>query len=408
MKANAILVCLMMMLSPAVHAQESTGDPGVTPDSFLYGLDVALDKIDLLLTFDQAEKSRKGLEIAQERLLEVRAMGEENKLDAIEKAQKEHDDAMENVASSLSKLEKENSTEELEDTVEIEKEFEEHKKRIEEVRGELEIKIKIKGEITPEQQALMDDILSRLEGTSGKVEIEIENKKEETKVKIKTETGKSDEEIESEVEEMEEREGLKELKMEKALDEIEDAKEEIEEARGKLEANATAPTLLAEAEKHLEKAEAAYSEGDYGEAYGQAKAAEEVAEDLKEELEEEEEEDEKKEELEIEVEIEEGKAEVEVEYGKDDLEFTLRTTDRAEIVSEIVDRTGITRAEIEAIIQFEEEDDHEQAFEVGNKTAKLEEDEEEDEKEKEDEEERDEDEEVEDKEEEDEEEDRED
>lgn len=361
MEMKAVLVCLMMLLSPAVYAQENAVKAGITPDSFLYGLDVVLDRISLLLTFDQVEKSRRGLEIARERLLEVRAMAVENKLAAMERAQMEHDRALEEVISSLARLEKDNSTEEIEAEIEIEKELEEHKKKIEEVRGELEIKIKVKGEITPEQRALVGDILTRLENATGKVEIEIENKKEKTKIKIKVETGKSEEEIEREIEELEEEKGLKEIKMEKALDKIEDAKEEIAEVRAMLDVNAGVPTLLVEAERHLEKAEKAFSESDYGEAYGQAKAAEKNAEALKEQLERAEE---KEEELEIEAEIEKGKAKVEVEYGDKEFEFTLYTTNRAEIVSEIAERTGLSREEIEAVIKFEEEEDHEQAFEV--------------------------------------------
>lgn len=59
-----------LLLTSSVFAQEVSA--GITPDSWLYGLDVAIDQITLLLNFDNGDKARKGLEIARERLLEVK------------------------------------------------------------------------------------------------------------------------------------------------------------------------------------------------------------------------------------------------------------------------------------------------------------------------------------------------
>ncbi len=82
-----LLTCLLVL--PLALAQQPE-DPGITPDSFLWGLDNAIDQLTLLLTFDQAEKARKGLEIARERLLEVKQMIKENKADAAKKAEEAH------------------------------------------------------------------------------------------------------------------------------------------------------------------------------------------------------------------------------------------------------------------------------------------------------------------------------
>jgi len=377
MQMKAILVCLMLLLSPVVYAQENAVDPGITPDSFLYGLDVALDKIDMLLTFDQAKKSKKGLKIAQERLQEVREMAIKNKLEAMGRAQREHDDVLETVMVSVANIEKENSTEEIKAEIEIEKELEKHKQKIEEVRGELEIKIKVKGEITPQQQGIIDEILTRLKNASGKVEIEIKNKKEKTKIKIKTKTGKSDDEIESEFKAIEEKKGLKGLKMEKAMDEMEDAREAIGDVRSLLDVNASVPTLLVEALEHLTKAETAFNESDYGEAYGQAKAAKDNAKALKKQLEKDKKETDEDEaetdRLRVKVEVEVNQTKVKVEYGEEELEFTQPTTNMAAVVAEIAERTGLAMEDIEAAMKFEdEEDNHGQAFELGNKTAEKE------------------------------------
>jgi hypothetical protein len=345
---GVLLVLSSFVVQPAFAQEAENGDPGITPDSFLYGLDVALDKINLLLTFDQTEKSKKGLEIAQERLLEVRAMALENKISAMERAANEHDNTLAQVESSVQELEKGNTTTELEEEIEIERKLIEHRKRVENVQGELKIKIAVKGGITPEQRELVDSILSNMENKTGKVEIEIDNKKGETKIKIKTETGKSDDEIEEEVERLEEAKGVTGLKRERAEDRIEDAIEKIEEARGLLGNESS--KLLGETEEHLSKAQSAFNEEDYGEAFGQATAALKIAKAV-EKQQEEESEDEGENKLEIEVEIVDGKAEIEIEMEGEEIKFTLNTTDDEAIIAAISEMTGLTEQEIKKVIK---------------------------------------------------------
>jgi hypothetical protein len=349
---GALLVLASLAIQPAFAQETEAGDPGITPDSFLYGLDVALDRINLLLTFDQAEKSRKGLDIARERLLEIREMALENKVAAMERAASEHDSVLAQVESSVQELERDDASSELEEVIEIERELLEHQKRVENVEGEIRVKIKVVGGITPEQRDLVDSILSGMENRTGKVEIEIEIKKDKTKVKTKSETGKSDEEIEEEIRSLEEAKGVAALKRERAEDRIEDAIEEIEEARGLL-GNETS-TLLDQAEERLSKAESAFDEGKFGEAFGQATAARRIAKAVKEQLEEERGGEEEKEEQKIEVEIRGGRAKVDVEIGEAEDKFVLNTTDRGEIIAAIAERTGLTADEVREAVKFEE------------------------------------------------------
>ena len=105
-KQLQVLLVMFIMIMPAAIAQESVetgsqdfieevdidGDPGITPDSFLHGIDVALDKVSLALTFSKEGKAKKALEIAQERLLEVKAMGDRGDVNRVEKVQKLHDE----------------------------------------------------------------------------------------------------------------------------------------------------------------------------------------------------------------------------------------------------------------------------------------------------------------------------
>lgn len=383
MKALHTIMALVIFAGlPVANAQEASEseDPGITPDSFLYGLDVALDKISLLLTFDQAEKSKKGLEIARERLIEVKVMAEQNKTKAMIKAKNEHDQMLDKVKGFIKEIEKDNSTEEIDEEIEVEKELEKHVMKLEEIRGELKVKLKIGGDITPEQQSVIESVLSAMENKTGEVGIEIKNKKGKTKMEIKVKTGKSDEEIEEEITEHEARKGLTDIKKEKAYDRIEDAKEEIAKAKSLL-GNATNATsvLLARAELLLENAKEAYDAGDYGKAYGQATAAENIAESIKEEVEETEIEEhgpkgdgdeENETELEIEAKIKGNETLVKVEVNGEKTAFTLTTVSRAGVVLEVATRLGISSDLVERVIEFEDEDgsSFEQGFEVGNKT----------------------------------------
>ncbi|KAG2479188.1 MAG: hypothetical protein NPMRTH1_80004 [Nitrosopumilales archaeon] len=84
-------------------------------------------------------------------------------------------------------------------------------------------------------------------------------------------------------------------------------------------------------------------------------------EETEEEAEEEEEVEAEEEEIEIEVEIEDGIAKIEVEFDGQELEFELEETDRDSIIDEIIERTGLTREQIEDVIKFEvEEEDQEE------------------------------------------------
>lgn len=367
MRTFAIFLVSFLTLASITLAHEVTTAPtgaqignvraGVTPDSFLYTLDVAIDNLRYLLTFDNTAKTRVGLEIARERLLEVREMVLENKVNAAQRAQGEHVKTLERVKSSITVVSRVNSIQELNEVIDLEKEVEEHETEVETVSEELKIKIKVKGEITPEQQALVDSVLNLMQNKTGEVKIKIENKKGETKIKIKLQTGKSDEEVEDEVEKLERRAGLLALKQEKAEEKIEEAAEELAEVKSKvIELNATNITavnvLISQAEEHLNRAQVAFNQSEFGEAFGQAIAVKRLAENAKRILE-------KTLEIEvevgreIEVEIKEGIAKIKVEIGKLRLKYSLPTSDREEIVADIATKTGLSVEEINSIIEFE-------------------------------------------------------
>jgi len=369
MKRIGLIGILMILLAlSTVNAQQA--DAGVTPDSFLWGLDKAIDQLNLLLTFDKSEKSKKGIEIARERLLEVKAMVEENKLEAAEKAKEEHGRTLVKVKKNVKEIEKDNSIDEIKEVIEIEKELEEHNEEIEQTFDELKVKIEIKGEITQQQKDLIDSVLNSLKGQTGEVEIEIKNKKDKTKIEIKQKTGKSEKEVEEEIEDIEKEKGLTDIKGGKAAEEIEDAKEDLTELQEELAehkseghvANETPiTTLIDNAKTKISKAEEAFKANDFGEAFGQANAAEQLIKNAEKILEKtvekfEEEEEHEEEEREIEVKIFDKLTQVKIEIDDAKLKFTLQTTNKDVIIQEISARTGLSVDEVTKLAEFEEEE----------------------------------------------------
>ncbi|MDI6859084.1 MAG: DUF5667 domain-containing protein [Methanocellales archaeon] len=313
--AIGMAIMLVMTFMPTSVAQApELPDPGITPDSTFYGLDVALDRISLLIASFRGPQvhALKGLEIAQERLAEARAMAERGKFEAMARAEQEHGKALGRVKADIRAIEHVNATKEIEAEVELERECAKHRERVEEFRSELKVKIEIEGNVTPEQQALIDSILSNLEDRLGEVEIEIRNEKAKTKVKIQHQTNKSEEEINIEVREIERRKGLVKMS-ERALEQIEDTMEEIAKMQAIVEEmNITEPAVLAlieQAQARLDQAQTAFEQDNYGEAFGQAVAAERLAENAEWQIEKMEEIEERLEK--IREEIEERRAEIE-------------------------------------------------------------------------------------------------
>ncbi len=349
---RVVAMLLMILILPIVNAQQTTQpaeDAGVTPDNFLWGLDKALDNLNLLLTFDKGEKAKKGIEIARERLLEVKEMINKNKLEAAEKGKEEHGKLLLKVKENVKALKKDNSTEQIKEELEIEKKLKEHENAIEKVNTELKVKIKIERTITEQEQALINSLLDSLKGQTGEVEIEIKNKKDKTKIKIKQETGKSGDDVE---EEFKKEIGLSNFEKEraekmrkKAENKWNDVIEKAEEFDIDVPDKTTFNELLAKGDEALAK-------GKHEKAKDIYEAAKDDAEELKKEIEKSGEADEKEEEPEIEVEIEAEVANVKMEIGDDEQEFTLETADKEAILSEIALRLGVAVEQIRDIVEF--------------------------------------------------------
>lgn len=88
MKRKIIGMLTILLLMPLALAQdEGANENMISPDQeVLWGIDIALEKIELALTFDVNKKAEVRLKHAQERLEEVKEMAEEGNIIAMNKA----------------------------------------------------------------------------------------------------------------------------------------------------------------------------------------------------------------------------------------------------------------------------------------------------------------------------------
>jgi hypothetical protein len=305
MKRKIIYVTILLVLFgiPLSGAQEAPDvdlpDPGTTPDSFLYFLDLALDNLAVALTFNENVKIERSLAIAEERLSEARSMALAGKINAMSRAEKEHGKAMQKIRAEVEEIENSDSEGELKKELEIERKIKTHREKVTEVRDELKVKIKIKGEITPAQESLIETILESLEGQTGEVEIEIKNEKSKTKIKIKQETGEDADEVETRIKD---ETGITGFDMEKAETMKSRAEEKWDDLLEKVKKTGAETPDKGDFEALIALGDEAFSNGEYEDAKDFYEEAKDLAEDLKDEVEELEEEDEGEEEEEHEIE----------------------------------------------------------------------------------------------------------
>ena len=236
MEAKTILlgVVLMALLAmPLAIAQETEadlqGDPGITPDSAMYGLKLGWEKIQLGLTFNQEKKAEMELEFAQKRLLEAKKMAEKGDLKAMEKAEREHGKLIEKARERISRMDgdgrEKSINESMTKLVGLQRAIEVHEQRIEVLKDILSEK-----NMTDEQRVKFEALIDKMQNNTAKLLNLEEKKKDNFKTKLKAVTNKSDEEIENVVEDIEKGQGLdaaRKLIAEKRINQTEKALEKL-------------------------------------------------------------------------------------------------------------------------------------------------------------------------------------
>ncbi|MBR9681987.1 MAG: hypothetical protein GOV00_04285 [Candidatus Altiarchaeota archaeon] len=338
MKVQTLLTVMILLVPIMADSQER--NEGITPDSFLWGIDVALDKISLALTSNPESRAEKALEIAQERLMEVKAMVEANKVEAAAKAEIEHSITLEGLIESVEALSDDDDPEgQIEKELELETKIKAHEEKVKIVKTELKIKIKIEGELSSEQQQLLDQFLESLSNNTREVKIKIKNKRDETEIKIQEKTGESEIEIRERIHDLELKKGLLEEKIElegKIIGNMTFVKLELEYDSEKINESEVLAEFLEKFAFDTEKADLLL-ELEEGDELGE-------------------------EEFRVRVEIEDEGSEIESR-----LRFIVASTERSEIINAIVERTSLTLSDVEAVLKMKNklsEEDPELEIEV--------------------------------------------
>lgn len=249
------------------------GDPGVLPDSPFWGLERALERINLALTFNSERKAEKGLNIARERILEARAMVDKDDIDSADKAREARSRVLVRIRKNIDNIEDDDPEEELRTTLRFEARLKEQEDDINEL--ETRIKVKIRGELTDEQRTRLDELISSFRDQNGRLEIEIENKRGRTKIKIKARREISDDELED----LEDEIKFEEEVRDKGRGEEASAIAHLRAANRRIERvkNAIGEDANEDAKKALRKASAVLDEGKEKLKEGEFKDAKELA-----------------------------------------------------------------------------------------------------------------------------------
>jgi len=180
-------------------------EPGISPDSALYGLDKAIERISMALTFDKAKRAEKALANAEERLAEVKAMVDANKLDKAEVAQKGHEEDVAEAEKDVEEIESDGDAEKakkaLEDVSKVQKEILTHSQKVAAVKDRI-LAMMAEKNMSADKIARITAVFDKIKAKAVEMENKSLQKKEQVKTKYKTLAGKTDaevEEVESEI-----------------------------------------------------------------------------------------------------------------------------------------------------------------------------------------------------------------
>ncbi len=264
---NYIFVALaILLLLPIAAAHEAADDkPKTSPDKLFYGVSVAIDKLSLALTSDRQAKASKGLAIAHERLLEIKAMREAGKLDKAQKSADNYAQTMEVVATAIEQPEPE-PEKEAALVGEQDAELAEVTDAASDVSNSLNADLTVDSDLTEKQKARIEKINEKI-AKHQKAVAQLEDRKSKLGQKLFGDKLRVVQEEHAKLE-------FRELKAQQA---IADAQEAIARAFDVAPSVPRGQELLMNANSHLTAANAAFSAKKYGEAYGQANAAFHIA-----------------------------------------------------------------------------------------------------------------------------------
>lgn len=185
-KIIGLIAILILAISMPVFAQTEdieVGEAGTTPDSPLYFLDVAMDNIAMAMQRTDNARMQKQLEVAEERLAEIKVMAEKGNVEGLQKAEQQHEKILARFQNRFNQTDDDLDEDDYEQRLQIENRFQNHGYRVQQVNDFVEVKVK--GNLSKGQQELVDSIIDGLEDRTEEVEIQVKFKNNEAKVRLR-------------------------------------------------------------------------------------------------------------------------------------------------------------------------------------------------------------------------------
>jgi len=195
---TALEITEVSVQDEAVSEELEIADAGIGPDSVVYGLDRAIERINLALTLNKVRRAEKALLIAEERLAEVKAMIEKNKLDKAEIAEQKYKEITEENEKTIDEIESngnnETSAKALKDVIGLELKAKSHREKVAFVKNK--ILERQAGKMSEEQIAHLKKVFDRIISKASEMENKTIEKKNKVKIKHKVLAELTDEELE--------------------------------------------------------------------------------------------------------------------------------------------------------------------------------------------------------------------
>ena len=199
----AFVAMIVLSTSMIAVAQESPSDSisiytGITPnETILYELDVTFDNIRLMVASISGPKahSELALVIAQEKIMEIELMANEGNINEMKRSIYEYKKLMGVVYGRSRDIVKINSMNEIALQIGLSQSLAEHRKFVDNVTNTLKINIKDNENINEKSQQQIFSLLEDMQQSTGNVEIELEKLINETKKEIVQQTNKELKEV---------------------------------------------------------------------------------------------------------------------------------------------------------------------------------------------------------------------
>lgn len=186
-----MIALLLFSAMPLIAAEENEVEvvgAGITPDSPLYGLERAMERIQLAFIRNKAERAKFKLDLAEERLAEAEEMIIENNPEAADEAQELHDELINETEQEIEELETNGNAESSEEDLDVAQELQlrlmNHSTKVAFVKNRILERLS-PGNASSEQLAHLEAVFGKIIAKAQEMEAKMEQKRENIRTKYK-------------------------------------------------------------------------------------------------------------------------------------------------------------------------------------------------------------------------------